>query len=90
MNKKELIKTVSTKTGFTQHDVTPVVDATFEAITNAMKNGDSVRVTSFGTFSSVGKVAKKCRNPNTGEEMIVPAYVAARFRPAAALKDALN
>ncbi|HRO04643.1 MAG TPA: HU family DNA-binding protein [Terricaulis sp.] len=67
-----------------------IVNAVFEAVTDALKRGDDVRLPSFGVFDVKDTAARVARNPQTKEEVQVPAGKKARFRPGKALKDALN
>ena len=67
-----------------------LVNAVFDALTAALKRGDDVRLPAFGVFDVKETAARTARNPQTGEEVQVPAGKKARFKPAKALKDALN
>ena len=66
------------------------VNAVFDALTAALKKGEEVRLPAFGVFAVSQTAARKARNPQTGEEVIVPAGKRARFRPGKALKESLN
>ena len=90
MNKKELIKDVVEATGFPKKDVTTVVDTVFDKITKALKNGDKVKLHGFGNFEVRERAARKGRNPQTGEEIEIPASKVPAFKPAQALKDAVK
>jgi Bacterial nucleoid DNA-binding protein len=90
MNKKELIKAVVEDTGLSKKDVTAVVDATFDKITEALKNSDKVKLSGFGNFEVRERAARKGRNPQTGEEIEIPASKVPAFKPAQALKDAVK
>jgi DNA-binding protein HU-beta len=90
VNKAELIADVSEKTGESKARVGELVDATFDAITDALKKKDEVRIPNFGVFAVVETAPRKARNPQTGEEVKVPAGRRPRFRPGKALKDALE
>jgi len=90
MNKKELIKAVVEDTGLAKKDVTAVVDATFDKITEALKNSDKVKLSGFGNFEVRERAARKGRNPQTGEEIEIPASKVPAFKPAQALKDAVK
>jgi DNA-binding protein HU-beta len=89
MNKAELVAAVAERTGESKAKAQETVDAVFESIITALKAGDEVRLPSFGGFSVVKTAARKARNPQTNEEVPVPAGVRARFKPGKALKDAL-
>ncbi|PWR23867.1 HU family DNA-binding protein [Zavarzinia compransoris] len=89
-NKNDLIAAVAESAGLSKTDAGRAVDAVFEAITNALKQGDDVRLVGFGTFDVVKRAASEGRNPRTGEKIEIPASVQPKFRPGKGLKDALN
>lgn len=89
-NKNDLIAAVAESAGLSKTDAGRAVDAVFEAITNALKQGDDVRLVGFGTFDVVKRAASEGRNPRTGEKIDIPASVQPKFRPGKGLKDALN
>lgn len=90
MNKAELIAAVAEQTGEPKTKVSDTVDAVFDALTKALQAGDEVRVPNFGVFKVVETAARKARNPQTGEEVKVPAGRRARFQAGKALKEALE
>lgn len=89
MTKKELVKNVSEKTGFTQKDVLAVVENVFETIANVVVNED-IAITGFGKFATTERAARTMRNPLSGEQVQVPAKKVLRFKPAKSLKDSIN
>jgi DNA-binding protein HU-beta len=89
MNKAELVADVADRMGDSKQKGEEAVNAVFEAITAALKKGDEVRLPAFGVFVVSDTAARKARNPQTGEEVIVPAGRRARFRAGKALKDQL-
>jgi DNA-binding protein HU-beta len=90
VNKAELIADVAAKTGEAKTKAGEIVDAVFDVITDALKKQDEVRIPNFGVFKVVETAARKARNPQTGEEVKVPAGKRPRFTPGKALKDALD
>jgi DNA-binding protein HU-beta len=90
MNKAELVADVADRMGESKQKGEEAVNAVFEAITAALKKGDDVRLPSFGVFDVKDTAARTARNPQTGEEVKVPAAKKARFKPGKALKDTLN
>ncbi|CAI8775719.1 DNA-binding protein HU [Bacillus licheniformis] len=90
MNKKELIGAVAEATGQTKKDVELVVDSTFDVITSALKDGEKVKIHGFGNFEVRERAARKGRNPQSGEEIEIPATKAPAFKAAKALKDAIK
>ncbi|MFA5122469.1 HU family DNA-binding protein [Zavarzinia sp.] len=89
-NKNDLIAAVAESAGLSKADAGRAVDAVFEAITDALKKGDDVRLVGFGTFDVVKREASEGRNPRTGEKIEIPASKQPKFRPGKGLKDALN
>ena len=90
MNKAELIAAVADKTGESKARAGELVDAVFDVITNTLTRGDEIKLPSFGSFQVVSTAARVARNPQTNQEVKVPAGRRARFKPGKALKDALE
>lgn len=90
MNKQELIGVVATATGLSKGDATKAVDGVFDAITEALKKNDEVRLVGFGTFHVANRAASEGRNPRTGEKINIPASKQPKFKAGKGLKDALN
>jgi len=90
MNKAELIADVAERTGESKIKAGEAVDAVFDAITAALKAGDEVRLPSFGVFAVSQTAERIARNPQTNEEVKVPAGKRAKFRAGKALKEALT
>lgn len=90
MKKVELVEAVAEATGLTKADAGRAIDATFAAITGALKDGDKVPLVGFGTFAVSKREARKGRNPQTGEIVEIAARNAVTFKAGSALKDAVN
>lgn len=90
MNKNDLIATVADGAALSKADSERAVNAVFDAITNSLKSGQTVRLVGFGTFSVSQRKASKGRNPKTGEPMDIPASMQAKFKAGKGLKDAIN
>jgi nucleoid DNA-binding protein len=90
MNKSELIDAIATKANASKAATAVVLNATLEAIAEALANGDSVQLIGFGTFSVGERAARTGRNPQTGKEMKIAAKKVARFKAGAALSAAVN
>jgi DNA-binding protein HU-beta len=89
MNKSDLINEVATVVS-TKKEAQNAVECVISSITKAMKKGEDVVLTGFGTFKVVKRKARKGRNPNTGEEIKIKATKAPKFTPGKALKEALK
>ncbi len=90
MNKQDLIGSVADQGGLTKADASKAVEAVFDAITDALKKGDEVRLVGFGTFSVSQRKASTGRNPRTGETMAIKASTQPKFKAGKGLKDAVN
>ncbi|UCZ53430.1 HU family DNA-binding protein [Bacillus shivajii] len=90
MNKTELINAVAEKAEFTKKDATTAVDAIFETITESLQKEESVQLIGFGNFEVRERSARKGRNPQTGEEIEIPASKVPAFKPGKALKDSVK
>lgn len=74
----------------TKKDATKAVDAIFETISEALKEGDKVQIIGFGNFEVRERSARKGRNPQTGEEIEIAASKVPAFKPGKALKDVVK
>lgn len=90
MKKVELVEAVAQAAGLTKTDAAKAIDATFDAITGALKKGDRVPVVGFGTFGVTKRAAREGRNPRTGETVKIAARNAVTFKAGSALKDSVN
>jgi DNA-binding protein HU-beta len=90
MNRSELVAIVASNGGFRKSDAEKAVDSLLTAITDALKRGDEVRLTGFGTFTVASRAAGQARNPRTGKPVTVAASRQPKFKAGKALKDALN
>ncbi len=90
MNKTELTDAVADGADLSKAAATRAVDATIEAIVSALKSGDQVSITAFGTFLVRERSARSGRNPRTGETIQIGASKVPSFKASKALKDAVN
>jgi DNA-binding protein HU-beta len=90
MNKTEYVDAVAAAAGITKAEASKVVAATIAVITKALKKGESVQITGFGSFDIVKRAARKGRNPATGKEIKIAASKAPRFKAGKLLKDAVK
>ncbi|MBO0449311.1 HU family DNA-binding protein [Enterococcus sp. MJM12] len=90
MNKADLISAVAEKSGVTKKDATAVLAAIIDTVETTLKSEESVQIMGFGTFETRKRAARKGRNPQTGEEIEIPASVTPAFKPGKQLKDAVK
>jgi len=90
MSKADIVDKIAKDAGISKAASEKAVNAFIEAVTNSLKKGQPVTLIGFGTFCVSKRAARKGRNPKTGEEIKIKAKKVARFRPGAALRDAVN
>ncbi|AAM25585.1 MAG: Histone family protein DNA-binding protein [Caldanaerobacter subterraneus] len=90
MNKAELVAKIAEKSELTKKDAEKALNAFIEAVQEALKNGDKVQLVGFGTFEVRERAERKGRNPQTREEITIPASKAPIFKAGKALKDLVN
>ena len=90
MNKSELIDAIAASADISKADAGRALDSTLEAVTGALKKGDSVSLVGFGTFGVRRREARDGRNPQTGQTSKIAAANVPGFKAGKALKDAVN
>lgn len=90
MNKSELIKAISEKSGTTLKDTERFLNAFIEAVSKAMKKGDDVALVGFGTFSVVNRGERMGRNFKTGKNIPIPPSKSVKFKAGQILKEAVK
>ncbi len=90
MTKKDLIAHVAKKANLTNKASNDAVSAMLNGIRDALKNGDKVVITGFGTFSVRNRSERPGRNPKTGEKITLQARRAPGFTPGKTLKKAVR
>jgi nucleoid DNA-binding protein len=90
MNKSDLIDVIADKANASKAATAVLLNATMEAIGEALIKGDSVQLIGFGTFSVSERAARTGRNPQTGKEIKISARKVARFKAGSALSTAMN
>ena len=89
MNKADIINEVS-KVLKTKKDAQTAVDCVLSSITKTLEKGGSVSLAGFGTFKVAERMARKGRNPRTGEEINIAERKVPKFVSGKALKEAVK
>ena len=90
MNKTDLVNVVVAETNLPKKQAEAAVNATLDAIVNALKDGDKVSLIGFGTFEVKEVAAREGRNPKTGEVIKIDACKKPSFSASKVLKDLVN
>ena len=89
MNKSDMIETVQAVLE-NRKQAEAAVNSIISNIEAALKKGDDVTLTGFGTFKVVKRKARNGRNPHTGEKINIKATKVPKFTPGKALKEAVK
>ena len=90
MNKSDLIAAIAAKTGDTKKNAEASLNAFVDVVPESLVKGDKVQLVGFGSFEVRKRAARKGRNPQTKEEIKIPASKAPVFKAGKALKDLVN
>ena len=90
MTKRELIEVIAKKANLTNKASRDAVEAIINSIRDALKRGEKVVITGFGTFSVRNRISRVGRNPKTGEKITIAARKAPGFTAGKTLKKAIR
>ena len=81
MTKADLAEEMYEKTGLSKKEALGIVESLFDSIKGILAEGESIKITGFGTFLVRKKSARKGRNPKTGEELQIEPRKVVTFKP---------
>jgi DNA-binding protein HU-beta len=87
LNKTELINIISRKTDMEFLKAKQLIDTFCNTIMSEVKQGNRVQISGFGTFELRNRKAKKGRNPQTGEQIVIPERSVPFFKPSKDFKN---
>lgn len=90
MNKDALVAAIAEKTDLSKKDVEAVIETMTETVTKALKSGEKVTLTGFGTFRASKRAAREGINPQTKERITIPAMTVPKFTAGKVLKEAVK
>lgn len=89
MKRDQLVSNMATAAGITKKQAATALDAFCTSVGSALRAGDKVSLTSFGTFEAKVREARDCKNPQTGETVHVASHKVPHFKAGKGLKDSL-
>ncbi len=89
IGRQELSKRIAKQAKLSQKQAAEVLEATLDAIREALQNGDEVRLVGFGSFKVRQSAARKGVNPRDRQPIEVPAKERVRFFPGKELSEAV-
>jgi len=90
MNKSELVEVLAAELNTTKKHAEQSVDRLVEIIERTVEGGEKVTISGFGTFESGVRAARRGVNPQTGEDIQIPAMPTPRFRAGVGFKSRLR
>ena len=87
MNKSELISAAAEASGIQKKDAERFFNAALDIMTQALKKGEKVQLSGFGTFEVKQRQARMGRNPKTRESVEIPPARVPDFKPSQNLKE---
>ena len=90
MNKQQLISEMSAKAEMTKLDTEKVLKAFIDTVTETLAKGEKIQLVGFGSFEVVERKPRECRNPQTGETMMLEESYSPKFKAGKSLKDAVK
>lgn len=90
LTRMDLSEAVFREVGLSRNDSADLVEAVLGHMADALANGEQVKISSFGTFSTRDKSARVGRNPKTGEEVPIAPRRVLTFRPSHLMKERVD
>ncbi len=90
MTKAELVASIGKEAKVSKASAEKALNAFASSVTKALKKGDKLTLTGFGTFSVAKRRARVGRNPQTGKEIKIPATRVAKFKAGNLLRNAVK
>ncbi|MGE3261039.1 MAG: HU family DNA-binding protein [Bacteriovoracia bacterium] len=90
MNKAEIVDQLVKEHPISKNQAESLLNSTMEIIKKSVKKGEVVTLVGFGSFFKAKRKARKGRNPQTGNELKIPAHSIPKFRPGREFKKAVK
>jgi integration host factor subunit alpha len=90
MTKADLIEIIFEKVGLSKKEAQDIIEVIFDTIKQSFKEGESVKIPGFGTFNVRKKSARRGRNPQTGEELMISPRRVLSFKASNQLKGKIE
>lgn len=90
MTKADLVEIIFEKVGLLKKEAQDIIEVIFDTIKNAVTQGESVKVSGFGTFNVRKKQARRGRNPQTGSELEITPRRVLTFKASNQLKELIE
>jgi len=90
LTRMDLAEAVFKEVGLSRNESADLVESVLQHMSDALVKGQSVKISSFGTFNVRDKAQRMGRNPKTGEEVPIAPRRVLTFRPSHLMKDQVD
>lgn len=90
LTRSDITKSVAERLNVTNKEADEIICATLDFIAENLAAGNRISLKNFGSFELHARAGRTGTNPKTKEPIEIPASIAPVFKPAKALKDAVN
>ena len=90
MTKADIVDKIHTGIGLSKKDAIDMMEAVISIMKSTLEQGETLKISGFGSFVVKQKNDRRGRNPQTGESITINARRILTFKPSAVLKDAIN
>ena len=90
MTKIDFVEAVMNRADMSKDEAKRIVETVLEIIKSGLEQGEKVKISGVGTFTVQEKTARRGRNPQTGEEIVLPARRVLSFHPSKVLVGRMN
>lgn len=90
INRVEFINQLAEQYGYSKKSAATLVSDFMDMVLWNIENGNTVAFQGFGKFDIIERAARQCKNPQTGEDCVVPAHLVPRFYPGISMKHAVK
>lgn len=90
MTKADLVDAIFEKVGLSKKEAQDIIEILFDTIKQTFAEGESVKISGFGTFNVRKKMSRRGRNPKTGEDLEITPRRVITFRVSNQLKEEIE
>ena len=87
MTKTDLVEAIYERVGLSRKEAAKAVDTVLEIVKDGLRRGERVKISGFGSFVVNQKRARRGRNPQTGDAIIIDSRCVLSFKPSQLLKE---
>ncbi len=90
MDNKTLVDIISQNTSSSKDDISSLVEALTQVVSEALQDGDTVAIPSLGNFEPKMRMERVAVHPSSGKKLLIPPKLTLAFKPSSTLKQKLR